>query len=156
MCVYIHIHTHIYIYIMCIHILFIFPKEGTVILYSTRGVGASIEVMKKRWTSSKVIFQAGMAGGVFRSMNAGDTETSTWRFHSHGGTPIAGWFIMVLIPFSRMIWGHPYFRKPPGLGLSSRTCGGKSLGSSEMDVNQLLNGRLLSIFTGKNRWNQRN
>ena len=33
-------------------------------------------------------------------------------FLSHGGTPIAGWFILWKI-HKWMIWGYPYFRKPP-------------------------------------------
>ena len=35
-------------------------------------------------------------------------------FHSHGGTPIAGWFIKEN-PNLEMDddWGYPYFRKPP-------------------------------------------
>ena len=34
-------------------------------------------------------------------------------FHGHGGTPIAGWFIIENPIQKWMIWGYPYFRKPP-------------------------------------------
>jgi hypothetical protein len=34
-------------------------------------------------------------------------------FLSHGGTPIAGWFVSWKILFKWMIWGYPHFRKPP-------------------------------------------
>ena len=34
-------------------------------------------------------------------------------FHSYGGTPKNGWFISWKIPRNWMIWGYPYFRKPP-------------------------------------------
>ena len=33
-------------------------------------------------------------------------------FHSHRGTPIAGWFILWKILSICMNWGYPYFRKP--------------------------------------------
>ena len=38
-------------------------------------------------------------------------------FHSHGGTPIAGWFLLWTIPCKWMIWGYPYFRNSPNVGL---------------------------------------
>ena len=34
-------------------------------------------------------------------------------FHSHGGTPIAGWLISWKTPLKWIIGGYPYFRKPP-------------------------------------------
>ena len=34
-------------------------------------------------------------------------------FHSHGESPIAGWVIRGKPNITWMIWGYPYFRKPP-------------------------------------------
>ena len=39
--------------------------------------------------------------------------TSYGGFHSHGATPIAGWFVRENPIYKWMIWGQPYFRKPP-------------------------------------------
>ena len=33
----------------------------------------------------------------------------------NGGTPIAGWFIREHPTIKWMIWGYPYFRKPPNM-----------------------------------------
>ena len=39
---------------------------------------------------------------------------SAWfGFHSHGDTPIAGWFISGKSHLEMDDWGYPYFRKPP-------------------------------------------
>jgi hypothetical protein len=35
------------------------------------------------------------------------------NLHSHGGSPIAGWLSMENPNLKWMIWGYPYFRKPP-------------------------------------------
>ena len=38
---------------------------------------------------------------------------SIWGFHSHGGTPIAGWFVREIPAKMDENWGYPYFRTPP-------------------------------------------
>ena len=40
-------------------------------------------------------------------------------FHSHEGTPIAGWFLLGKIPSFEMDddWRYPYFRKPINDGI---------------------------------------
>ena len=41
------------------------------------------------------------------------TQVFTWGFHSHGCTPIAGWFIRENPSYKWMISGSPHLWKPP-------------------------------------------
>jgi hypothetical protein len=52
-------------------------------------------------------------GQLGRSMSRSrDCSLRIGIFHSHGGTPIAGW-LGKKSNLKRMICGYPYFRKPP-------------------------------------------
>ena len=59
------------------------------------------------------------AGGPHLRFEAWGRLVKNWAlgslggFHSHGESPIAGWVIREKPNITWMIWGYPYFRKPP-------------------------------------------
>ena len=71
-------------------------------------------------------------------------------FHQWG-YPIAGWFTME-IPFTRMIRGYPYFRKPPYWGFCAETNIGLHFGDKNWRKYDRKNWQFYRDPTGRTCW----
>jgi hypothetical protein len=77
-------------------------------------------------------------------------EDFCWGFQQWG-YPIAGWFTME-IPFTRMIRGYPYFRKPPYWGFCAETNIGLHFGDKNWRKYDRKNWQFYRDPTGRTCW----
>ena len=121
--VYIHIHISISIYLYIYLSLYFYIDLSISISTSTSTYHIYLHMLRMLSTSfrprSRSQAEEDLEGELDaiaeEDLQLGPAPLFHWEcFHSHGGTPIAGWFknwkILLKI---RMIWVYPHFRKPP-------------------------------------------